>query len=186
MNNIILASASPRRQELLKMIFNEFQIIPSFAPEIVPEGLNTEEQPEFLANLKAKDIAEKNPDSLVIGADTSVLFENIILGKPKTKAQARQMLEMLSGNVHRVVTGCAFSAGGVVKSFSVVTNVEFFKLSASEIEEYISTEEPYDKAGGYGIQSKGGLFVKQIIGDYYNVVGLPIARLKRELEIFIK
>lgn len=168
------------------MIFNEFEIIPSFAPEIVPEGLDTEKQPEFLANLKANDIAGKYPDSLIIGADTSVLFENSILGKPKTRTQARQMLEMLSGNVHRVITGCAISAGGVTKSFSVETKVEFFKLSATEIEEYISTDEPYDKAGGYGIQSKGGLFVKQIIGDYYNVVGLPIARLKRELENFIK
>ncbi len=179
----ILASASPRRKELLSLCVNDFEIVPSFIPEVVPESLEVEKHSEFLARLKANDIAKNNPSDVVIGADTSVIYGDNILGKPKDREDAKRMLKMLSGNTHKVITGCAVVKNGVCNSFSVITDVEFFELSDTEIENYLDTTEPYDKAGSYGIQGLGGLFVKTIKGDYFNVVGLPIAHLKRFLEI---
>lgn len=179
---IILASASPRRQELLKLILSEFKVIPSDAEESVPNNISAEETAEYLAVLKAKAVAENHKDSIVIGADTCVVVGNTILGKPKDKNDARRMMKMLSGRVHKVITGCAVIEGKKTTSFSAVTEVEFYALSDSEIEEYINTAEPYDKAGGYGIQGKASLFVKGIKGDYFNVVGLPVAELNRKLK----
>ncbi len=176
---LILASASPRRQELLKYITSDFQVMPSDVEEIVPDGLKAEKQPEYLARLKALDIAKKYPNDTVVGADTSVVIGNRVLGKPKDKEDARQMLLLLSGKTHKVITGCAVVKDGVCKSFSQVSKVVFYKLSAEEIEEYISSSEPYDKAGSYAVQSKGGLFVKKIKGDYFNIVGLPIGKLNK-------
>lgn len=184
MQKIILASASPRRKELLKLIFNNFEVIPSDIEEIVPENIIHENQPEYLARIKALDIAGKYPAAMVIGADTSVLINGKILGKPVDFDDAYEMIKSLSGNIHQVITGCAVVKNGVCKSFSSITNVEFYSLGYSEIKEYISSSEPYDKAGGYGVQSKGSLFVKGITGDYFNVVGLPIAQLKRFLDTF--
>ncbi len=184
--NVILASASPRRKELLSVIFDKFQIVVSDVEENVPDGIKNENQPEYLARLKALDVAKSNPDSLVIGADTSVLADGIILGKPKSKDEAYDMLKLLSGRSHKVITGCCICLNGKSHSFSVTTYVNFYELSEGEINNYIDTLEPYDKAGGYGIQSKGGLFVKGIRGDYFNVVGLPVAELKREIDNFIK
>lgn len=178
----ILASASPRRKELLSMCIKEFEVCPSNIPEIVPEGLNIEKHSEFLARIKAEDIAKLYPDDIIIGADTSVIYRDKILGKPNDREDAKQMLKMLSGNTHKVITGCAVVKNGVCNSFSVTTEVEFFKLNDNEIDNYLNTNEPYDKAGSYGIQGLGGLFVKAIKGDYFNVVGLPIAHLKRYLE----
>ncbi len=184
-NEVILASASPRRKELLGVVFNDFKVVVSNVEEKVPDGVENEYQPEFLACLKALDVAKSYPDALVIGADTSVLADGVILGKPKTKEQAEEMLKLLSGRSHKVITGCCIALKGKSLSFSVTTYVDFYNLSQSEIEQYINTQEPYDKAGGYGIQSKGGLFVKGIRGDYFNVVGLPIAELKREIDKFV-
>ncbi len=181
LTNIILASASPRRNELLKAIYTEFKVIASCVDETVPNGIKPLEIPEYLSKIKALDVAKDFYDSLVIGADTVVLLDDKILGKPKNKDDARDMLRDLSGNTHKVITGCSLVYKGKITTFSVVTDVEFYTLSDSEIEEYINTDEPYDKAGGYGIQSKGALFVKKINGDYYNVVGLPIAELKRKI-----
>lgn len=183
-DNVILASASPRRRELLKFITDDFIIKASSAEETVPENLPAEEAPEFLAMLKAKDIATENPQSLVIGADTCVIADGKILGKPKDKADAVSMLKALSGKTHKVITGCALAKEGRSISFSVTTEVEFFPLSEQEIMEYAESSEPFDKAGSYGIQGKGGLFVKKINGDYFNVVGLPIAKLKRVINSF--
>ena len=109
-----------------------------------------------------------------------------ILGKPVDKDDARRMISLLSGRIHQVYTGVTISYNGKVKTFSEKTDVEFFPLTEEETEEYISTSEPYDKAGSYGIQGKAGLLIKGINGDYYNVVGLPVARLKRELQEFLK
>ncbi len=175
----ILASASPRRKELLSMFVKDFMIYPSDIPEIVPKNLPIEQHSEYLARLKANDIAQKYPEDTVIGADTSVIFGDEILGKPENREDAKRMLKMLSGNVHKVITGCAVVKNGVCNSFSVTTEVEFFSLSDAEISEYLDSSEPYDKAGSYGIQGLGGLFVKAIKGDYFNVVGLPIAYLKQ-------
>lgn len=184
MGDYILASASPRRQELLKLILPEFKIIPSGIEEIVPLGMEGEEQPRYLANLKAKDIAVKYPDDIVIGADTSVIIDSTVLGKPVNADDAFGMLKILSGKKHKVVTGCAVVKKGLCNSFSVATEVEFYPLSDSEIEDYIITGEPFDKAGAYGIQGRGALLVKEIRGDYFNVVGLPVAELNRKLKLY--
>ena len=183
MNNLILASASPRRKELLSLITEDFKIIPSGAEETVPDGIPPEKQPEYLARLKAEDIAKKYPHGTVIGADTSVIIDDCVLGKPGGRDQARTMLKMLAGRTHKVVTGCAVIKNGECRSFSSVTEVEFYPLEDTEIEDYIATGEPFDKAGAYGIQGKGGLLVKAIRGDWYNVVGLPVAELSRVLKI---
>lgn len=183
MNTVILASASPRRKELLGLITEEFKIIPSGVEETVPDGIPPEKQPEFLAKLKAEDIAKKYPHDIIIGADTSVIIDNCVLGKPDGREEARSMLNRLSGRMHKVITGCAVIKNGECRSFSSVTEVEFYRLTDKEIEDYIATGEPFDKAGAYGIQGKGGLLVKAIRGDWFNVVGLPVAELARVLKI---
>lgn len=183
MGDLILASASPRRKELLGLITEKFEVIPSGVEENVPDGIPPEKQPEFLARLKAEDIAKKYPHGTVIGADTSVIIDDCVLGKPRDRAEAKLMLSRLSGRTHKVVTGCAVIKNGEVRSFSSVTEVEFYPLKDCEIEEYIATGEPFDKAGAYGIQGKGGLLVKAIRGDWFNVVGLPVAELSRVLKI---
>ena len=179
MKDLILASASPRRKELLSLITEDFKIIPSGAKETVPDGIPPEKQPEYLARLKAEDIAKKYPHGTVIAADSSVIVAECVLGKPRGREQAKTMLKMLAGRTHKVITGCAVIKNGECRSFSSVTEVEFYPLTEKEIEEYIATGEPFDKAGAYGIQGKGGLHVKAIRGDWYNVVGLPVARLAR-------
>lgn len=178
---IILASASPRRQELLAYITNEFKVMPSGVEEIVPKGLAAQKQPQYLSRLKACDIAKSYPNDTVIGADTSVILGCEILGKPKDRDDARKMLLNLSGRVHKVITGCTVVKNGEIKSFSVVSRVKFQKLSLAEIEAYLDTDEPYDKAGSYAVQGRAGAFVQWIKGDYFNIVGLPIARLKKYL-----
>lgn len=178
----ILASGSPRRKELLKLVINEFEVIPSGIEETVPEGIKPEESPEYLAWLKAKDISARFPNDTVIGADTSVIIGGKILGKPDNSDEAREMLSMLSGKTHKVITGCAVCEDGKCRSFSSMTEVEFYKLSDYDIDGYISSGEPFDKAGAYGIQGKGALLVKKISGDFYNVVGLPVAELARFLK----
>lgn len=179
----ILASASPRRKELISMVVSDFTVCPSDIPEIVPEDLPVEQHSEYLASLKANDIAKKYPEDIIIGADTSVILGDAILGKPENREDAKRMLTSLSGNTHKVITGCAVVRNGICESFSVTTEVEFFELTDKEINDYLDENEAYDKAGSYGIQGFGGLFVKGIKGDYFNVVGLPIAYLKRFMDI---
>ena len=179
--NVILASQSPRRKELLKFIFDDFEIIPSDVEEIVPENIGVESHCEYLAKIKAQDIAKNHPHSLVIVADTIVVIDDTVLGKPKTREEAIEMLSSLSGRTHIVYTGCSVIFGDKVISFTSKTDVTFYELSKQEIEDYVDTNDCYDKAGGYGIQSKGVTLVKEICGDYNNVVGLPVSRLKREI-----
>lgn len=181
---IILASASPRRQELLKVVCDDFKVVPSLIEETVPQGTDALKVPEYLSFIKAKDVAKKFPEKIVIGADTCVILSGTVLGKPKTKEEAFSMLSALSGKTHLVVTGCTLISNEKTVTFSEITKVTFNCLSKSQITEYIKTDEPFDKAGGYGIQSKGALFVKKIDGDYFNVVGLPISRLNSELNKF--
>lgn len=180
--NIVLASASPRRKELLTIITDNFSVIPSCVEEIVPNNLNAEFVPQYLSKIKAQDIAKQYPDSLVIGADTSVIIDNEILGKPKSKTDAYEMIKKLSGKTHYVITGCTLFLGEKIRSFSCKTAVTFYHLSEAEIEKYINTDEPYDKAGAYGIQGKGALLVKKINGDYFNVVWLPIGELNKAIK----
>ena len=183
---VILASASPRRQELIKLIFDSVEILPAECDETLSEGIGAREAVEYLSEIKNKasrKLTEK--ENLVISADTVVAVGEEILGKPVDKEDARRMISLLSGKVHQVYTGVTLSLNGKTKTFSEKTDVEFFDLTEDEIEEYISSKEPYDKAGAYGIQGKAGLLVKGINGDYYNVVGFPIARLKREILEFL-
>lgn len=186
MRKFILASASPRRKELLKEITNDFLVEPSNADESVPQGLDIKAIPQYLAILKAKDIAQNHTDDIVIGSDTIVIIDDMVLNKPKDKSDAFRMLKLLSGRKHTVCTGCAIICGEKLHSFCEETWVEFFDLSDKEINEYIDTKDPMDKAGAYGIQTQGKTLVKAIYGDYYNVVGLPIGRLKREIEAFLE
>ena len=182
MDRIVLASQSPRRSELLSLITPDFDVVVSNAEEIAPTGVKPEEIPVFLASVKAGAVALEHKEDTVIGADTIVLLDDEILGKPKDEEDAARMLRELSGREHTVITGCCVIRGSRWMTFSERTRVRFYELSEKEIMEYIATGEPFDKAGAYGIQGKGFFLVEGITGDYYNVMGLPIARLKRELE----
>lgn len=183
---IILASQSPRRRELLKYITDDFTVIKPSCDEILPNGIDIFDSAEHLAVKKALCVAEGNKDSLVIGCDTVVIIDGAVLGKPKDEAEAFLMLRALSGKTHMVVSGVCLSYKGRTLSFSQKTSVTFYELSDSEILSYISSCRPLDKAGAYGIQDKGALFVKEISGDYYNIVGFPIARLNREIKKLIE
>ena len=177
---LVLASGSPRRLELLKLITEDFSVIPADCEEHFDSALSPEEAVKALARQKAESVSKKYPDKTVIGADTTVFCGETPLGKPKDTDDARRMLSMLSGKTHDVITAVAVARGGkTLKAFAEDTRVEFY--SEKEIKEYIETGEPMDKAGAYGIQGKGALIIKRINGDYYNVMGLPVARLSREL-----
>lgn len=179
---LILASASPRRNELLRLITEDFTVIPAMSEERADEALPPAERVEQLARQKAEEISGKYPEDIVIGADTTVFCDGAALGKPKDAADAKRMLLMLSGREHSVITAVAFAQKGqTVRAFSEETKVEFYPLSDEEIDGYIKSGEPMDKAGAYGIQGKGALLVKGIAGDYYNVMGLPVGRVFREL-----
>lgn len=185
MQSIILASKSPRRQELIRRITDDVEVIVSKVDETIPPDVTPEEAPRYLAVIKAAAVAEKHRDKLVIGADTVVILDGQLMGKPRDKDDAVRMLSALSGNVHTVITGCCITCGNRIRAFSEVTKVEFYPLSDEDIEEYIATGEPFDKAGAYGIQDKGSLFVKGIEGDFFNVMGLPVGRLNSELREFL-
>lgn len=186
MRKIILASASPRRRELLEQGGIPFTVIPSQAEEKI-----TTEQPgqavEELSYLKCSDIYEKSlGDVLVIGADTVVASEGKRLGKPSSQKDAVKMLQSLQGREHEVYTGVTIMARegneNRKKTFHEKTKVVFYPMSDEEIRSYVNTGEPMDKAGAYGIQGKSAVFIKEISGDYNNVVGLPLARLYQELK----
>lgn len=185
--NIILASASERRQELLKRILEDFQIIVSdFDESSIPFKDNIPSYVMNLAEGKARSISKKIMDqdsNLVIGCDTLVAFNNKVLGKPKDKKDAFEMLQALSGNEHEVYSGLAIldvKSNKIITDF-VCTKVKFSKLTSLQIEKYINTGDPMDKAGAYGIQGKAGVFVENINGCYYNVVGLPLNKLNSML-----
>lgn len=184
MKKIVLASASPRRRELIKHITDDVLCVPSGEEETLPDGIGALETAEFLATIKAKSVAKDYPDAVVIGCDTVVILDDKILSKPESEQDAYNKLRTLSSRKHKVVTGCCLMDSDRIKTFREETFVEFYSLSDEEIWSYIETGSPMDKAGAYGIQDKGSLFVKGIEGDYFNVVGLPVARLYRELKEF--
>lgn len=179
----ILASGSPRRKELLSLFLPEFEILVSGCDEFVPKGTPAEKVPAILAEQKALAVAKLRPDDIVIGSDTIVVLNGEIFGKPKSEVHAHAMLKALSGKKHFVYTGVAVAEKGEVRSFVQKTEVEFYELSDETIEKYIATGEPMDKAGAYGIQGKGSVLVKGIAGDYFNVMGLPVAETARFLGI---
>ncbi|MCM1133168.1 MAG: Maf family protein [Ruminococcus flavefaciens] len=183
---IILASASPRRRELISVITDGFTAVSADVDETIPDDTEPLRASEYLAEIKAKAVSRDFPQDIVIGCDTTVICGNRILGKPADKDECREFMRMLSGRTHQVATGCCIICNGIAKSFTEITDVTFRRLSDEEIEEYISTAEPYDKAGGYGIQGRASLLVEKINGDYFNVVGLPVSRLNQELKKFYK
>ena len=181
MKHIILASASPRRKEILELADLDFDIMPSDAEEITTKIAPHEVVME-LASIKAKDIYEKSDkQSMIVGADTVVAYQGQILGKPKDEADAKRMLRMLSGQTHEVYTGVCVIKDGEAKTFYEETKVIFYEISDEQIDHYIKSGESMDKAGSYGIQGKAAIFIKGIQGDYYNVVGFPIARFLQEI-----
>jgi len=180
---IILASKSPRRSTLLEQAGLAISVIPSNFDESTVAISNPEVYVTTLAESKAQDISQKHPDSWVIGADTIVLIDSVVLGKPASTDEARDMLQRLSGKIHQVLTGYCICCKEKNRNFSgtVRTDVQFKKLSEAEIEWYIQTDEPFDKAGGYAIQGIGTFLVKSINGSYTNVVGLPVCEVMGHL-----
>lgn len=183
---IVLASASVRRQELLKRLYNRFNIIVSdFDEESVIYDGNPSEYVKKLSYGKAVSVSERlEEQAIVIGADTIVVQDNEILLKPKDEKDAKRMLSKLSGNTHYVYSGITVvnTYNGKIACEAEVTEVKFSDLSENEIDNYIMTREPMDKSGAYGIQGYGGIFIEKINGCYYNVVGLPLNKLKKMLK----
>lgn len=182
--NIILASNSPRRKELLTLAGIDYKVIPSKCKEIMPLNSTPAQVVEELAKQKADDVYAKNQNDIIISADTVVALGDKILGKPKNETDAFNMLSSLSGKVHTVYTGVCIKSTNTTDIFHCATKVEFYNLTDKEINDYIKTKEPMDKAGAYGIQGKGSLLVKGIQGDYFNVVGLPLAETIKHLKKF--
>lgn len=181
---IILASASPRRRELLSLAAIEYEVVVSDCEEFLPEDITPADAVLSLAQQKADDVLKKCSGCMVIAADTVVALGNSILGKPKDEQDAFEMLSALSGKTHTVYTGVCIKTAEKTDVFYVATEVEFYDLSEKEIKDYIATKEPMDKAGSYGIQGKGSVLVKGIRGDYFNVVGLPLAETVRHINNF--
>jgi len=175
---IVLASKSPRRQELLHVIgIDNFEIIPAVGEETVEEGLTPSETVCSLARQKAEEVFSKCTDSLVIAADTLVFSDGKALGKPKDEEDAFRMLRLLSGREHSVYTGVAVFTAEKKLVCAEKTEVFFNNMTEGEIRAYIKSGEPMDKAGAYGAQGRGSVFVKKIDGDFFNVMGLPLCRL---------
>lgn len=182
----ILASASPRRRELLRYIWPDYTVLPADIDETPPAGTAPEDVGEVTACRKAAHMAAMRPDALIVAADTVVLAGDEVLGKPADEADAARMLRLLSGTEHRVYTGVCVRLGALERRFTQCTRVWLYPLSPCEMEEYLATGEGADKAGAYGIQGCGCALVERIDGDYYNVMGLPLARLKREMKCILQ
>ena len=182
--SIILASASPRRKELMEMLgVQDLRIIPAKGEERAPAGLTPDELVRFLSRQKAEEVAAAaSPGDTVIAADTVVWVEGRLFGKPHSETEAAEMLRTLSGRAHEVFTGVTVIRGGVCVSEAERSVVHFRELSEAEIAAYVATGEPMDKAGAYGAQGKAALFVRGIEGDFFNVMGLPLCRLGEMLK----
>ena len=182
---IILASQSPRRRELMMMSKLPFTDVNPVCDEIIRKDLALNEAIAYLAYTKAKNVFERFPQAAIVGADTIVVLNGEILGKPKDEEDAVRMLRLLSGQEHLVITGVAIVSEEETTTFYSETLVEFYELTEYEIREYVKTKEPLDKAGAYGIHARGSLFVKKINGDYYSVMGLPIAQVYKLLQKYL-
>jgi septum formation protein len=185
---LILASASPRRAELLRQLKLKYQIIPSDAAEVFDGHLSPLEICQLNAHRKARAVAKKIPDALVLGADTLVFLEREIFGKPRNLDEAKQMLAKLQGRTHQVVTGVSLIhlRAHRERIFAVSTDVTFRPLTAAQVRDYLSKVNPLDKAGAYAIQEHGDKIVAEISGSYSNVVGLPVEQLREELAAWTK
>lgn len=182
--SFILASASPRRRELLGALIPDFEIIPSDIDERPLDEESPEDHVLRLSREKALAVSRANPGRWVLGADTVVVIDGEMLGKPATPTDAKRMLGLLSGREHKVVTGFALVGGGegVVVNDAVQSGVLFKDISEKEMEWYARTSEPYDKAGGYAVQGKASFFIKEIHGSYTNVIGLPLCEVVTAME----
>jgi septum formation protein len=186
MDRIILASASPRRKQLLEWAEVPFEVIPSDSDELVPDKLLVYEIPVFLASQKAAIVRKKTTsERIILAADTIVVLDKQMLGKPADKSDAIRMLLLLSGQVHEVITGVALTNAKKEILFAETTRVRFHSLTQNEIEHYVDHYRPYDKAGAYAIQEWIGVTgIHSIDGDFYNVMGLPVSRVLQELKAF--
>lgn len=180
MKELILASKSPRRKELLEKCGIPFTVEAADIDETLNPELSLREAVEDLSLRKAEEVLRHHPDAVVLGSDTIVVIHDQVLGKPADRNEAARMLELLSGNTHQVITGFAFVSNRESFSDCTVSNVTFNSLTPKEIDEYISSGEADDKAGAYGIQGLAGRFISQIEGDYYAVMGLPLSRVYSE------
>lgn len=177
----ILASSSPRRKELLKFLDIDFKIVKSDIEEVIDETISNEELVMSLAFQKAEDVSKRHPGIYTLGFDTLVILDGKPLGKPKNHQDAFNMLRSLSGNKHTVLTGCAIVKDDYKDLFYDHCEVIFNEMSDQEIEEYLATDEPFDKAGAYGIQGYGAKYIRYIKGDYYSVMGMPIQKLYNKI-----
>jgi septum formation protein len=186
MKKIILASASPRRKQLLKQIGLRFEIVVSNVDEVLDKRLTPRKQVELLSAQKAKSVAAQFKNAIVIGADSMIVIDGKIIGKPKNKEHAGLILRKLSGKMHHGMTGFTVidTASGKTVTKSVVTKIWFKNLTDREIESYIEKEKPYDLAGSYGIGKLGAVLAEKVEGDFYNVVGLPLFTIAKELKKF--
>ena len=184
MKEIILASQSPRRKELLGKIVTDFICEPADIDEGIDESFPIEEEIKRLATQKAETVLKKHPDSIVVGSDTVVVIDGKVLGKPVDQEDARRMLESLSGKTHEVITGICVMSNEKIEADTVTAQVHFASLSKEEINEYLSGDEWCDKAGAYAIQGKASVFIEGITGDYYCIMGLPVRRLYEMLKSF--
>jgi septum formation protein len=186
MKKIILASASPRRKELLEKIGLKFEVEPSDYAEDMPSGLSPGELAKTISLGKAKAVATRHKNTIVIAADTFIVFRGKIMGKPGTEAEARKMLTRLRGKPHSVITGFTVmdADSGKVLTESVETIVHIKNLTPEEVDAYVKSKEPLDKAGAYAIQRLGAVIVARIEGDYFNVMGLPLSALAEALKEF--
>lgn len=182
MKRIILASKSPRRKQLMDTLNIPYEIIVADIDEKIDTNNTLTSEIEKLSFLKALKVFNENKDALVIGADTIVVINNEVLGKPKTKEDAINMLHKLQGNKHYVITGVSIITDSKSESFHTVSEVYFNPMSDLEIEEYVETKEPMDKAGSYAIQGIGSKFINKINGDYYSIMGLPISEIYNRLK----
>ena len=178
---LILASASPRRKELLGLFGIPFTIRVADIDETMDSGKSPFEEVGRVSRAKAMAVPRKDGET-VIAADTIVVCEGRVLGKPHDEAEAKAMLRLLSGRDHQVMTGCTVRMDGKCETFTEVTDLHFRELSEKEIESYVASGEPMDKAGAYGIQGGAALFCQRMAGDYYNVMGLPVCRLWETLQ----
>ena len=185
MTRIILASKSPRRRELMELLHIPFEVIVSDIDEQIDYTKDLVKEIEKLSFRKAQAVFKDHSDALVIGSDTIVKIGNDVLGKPKNIEDAKAMLKELSDNTHQVVTGVTILCKDKAETFSSVADVTFYPLSDEEIDAYIATNEPMDKAGSYAIQGDAAKFIRSIHGDYYTIVGLPIAELYHRLKKYL-
>lgn len=178
---IILASKSPRRKELLEMIGIDFKIVESNFDEHSISSDNIERLPLLEATSKAEVVAKSYPNDIVIGADTGVFIDGLMLGKPTDRDDAIRMLKLLSGKTHKVITGVCVIKDNKHYTINSISEVTFYELDEQTINSYADSKEPYDKAGAYAIQGLGATLIKGIKGDYFTIMGLPVAELNRLL-----